>query len=98
MAYFHEPVFVPCTEKAAEGGWIVTVMCNREKEISEFAVFDALDVSHGPLPRSSFRVASHMAFTAAGSRSKKSLCQNDLKNLKNPSGQQPKSGLQSAFF
>jgi carotenoid cleavage dioxygenase-like enzyme len=45
-----EPVFVPAGADSAEGeGWILTVLFRPEKQISELAVFDALDIAAGPV-------------------------------------------------
>jgi carotenoid cleavage dioxygenase-like enzyme len=45
-----EPVFVPRDADAVEGdGWLVTLIYKPGTDVSEFAVFDALDVARGPV-------------------------------------------------
>jgi carotenoid cleavage dioxygenase len=45
-----EPVFVPRNARASEGdGWLVAVVYRGETDTSDFVVFDATDVSAGPI-------------------------------------------------
>jgi carotenoid cleavage dioxygenase len=45
-----EPVFVPRTPDAAEGdGWLLTVVYRADENRSDLAVFDATNVSKGPI-------------------------------------------------
>jgi carotenoid cleavage dioxygenase len=45
-----EPVFVPCKATSPEGeGWLVTVVYRGTEDRSDFVVFDAEDVSAGPV-------------------------------------------------
>ncbi|MBX3479390.1 MAG: carotenoid oxygenase family protein [Caulobacter sp.] len=45
-----EPIFVPAGPDAAEGeGWILTLLYRAREEISEMAVFDALNIAAGPI-------------------------------------------------
>jgi len=47
-----EPIFVPRSNDAEEGdGWIITLGYNKEREASDFLVFDANSVSAGPIAR-----------------------------------------------
>ncbi|MEO8813420.1 MAG: carotenoid oxygenase family protein [Caulobacteraceae bacterium] len=45
-----EPVFVPRSANADEGdGWLLSVIYRGEDDVSEFQVFDAMDVAAGPI-------------------------------------------------
>jgi carotenoid cleavage dioxygenase len=47
-----EPVFVPRSPEAAEGdGWVVALIYRAAEDRSEFCVFDALDITAGPIAR-----------------------------------------------
>jgi carotenoid cleavage dioxygenase len=47
-----EPIFVPRNADAAEGdGWLVSLVYDRARNLSDFVVLDALEVSRGPLAR-----------------------------------------------
>ena len=48
--YVHEPVFVPRSQRAAEGdGYIVTLVYNKATNLSDFIVLDTGDISKGPI-------------------------------------------------
>lgn len=50
--YVMEPVFVPRKEGAAEGdGWIVSLLYDRARNLSDFIVLDVDDISKGPVAR-----------------------------------------------
>lgn len=50
--YVHEPVFVPRKEGAAEGdGFVVSLVYDTARNISDFIVLDTDDVSKGPVAR-----------------------------------------------
>lgn len=50
--YVHEPVFVPRKEGAAEGdGFVVSLVYDTARNISDFIVLDTDDISKGPLAR-----------------------------------------------
>jgi carotenoid cleavage dioxygenase len=50
--YVHEPIFVPRREGAAEGdGYIVSLVYDSARNISDFVVLDTDDVSKGPVAR-----------------------------------------------
>ncbi|MDE1173544.1 MAG: carotenoid oxygenase family protein [Parvibaculaceae bacterium] len=47
-----EPVFVPRHEKAAEGnGWLVSLVYDRSRNLSDFVVLDTDDIARGPVAR-----------------------------------------------
>lgn len=47
-----EPVFAPRAPDAAEGdGWLVALIYRAAEDVSEFCVFDALDIPAGPIAR-----------------------------------------------
>ncbi|HEX7775147.1 MAG TPA: carotenoid oxygenase family protein [Parvibaculum sp.] len=47
-----EPVFVPRSAAAAEGdGWLVTLVYDQARNLSDFVVLDASDISAGPVAR-----------------------------------------------
>ena len=47
---FGEPVFVPCSETAAEGdGWLLSTIYRAEEGRSDLAVFEATDIAKGPV-------------------------------------------------
>ncbi|MEQ9146462.1 MAG: carotenoid oxygenase family protein [Parvibaculaceae bacterium] len=50
--FVHEPIFVERHEGADEGdGYIVTLVYNTERNLSDFIVLDAQDISRGPVGR-----------------------------------------------
>ncbi|MDP2125072.1 MAG: carotenoid oxygenase family protein [Parvibaculum sp.] len=50
--YVHEPVFVPRKEDAAEGdGFVVSLVYDTARNVSDFIVLDTDDISKGPLAR-----------------------------------------------
>ena len=50
--YVHEPIFVPRKEGAAEGdGYVVSLVYDTGRNISDFIVLDTDDVSKGPVAR-----------------------------------------------
>jgi carotenoid cleavage dioxygenase len=50
--YVMEPVFVPRKETAAEGdGWLVSLLYDRARNLSDFVVFDTDDITRGPIAR-----------------------------------------------
>jgi carotenoid cleavage dioxygenase len=50
--YVHEPVFVPSKADAAEGdGYLVSLVYDTDRNISDFVVLDAEDISRGPVAR-----------------------------------------------
>lgn len=50
--YVHEPVFVPSKADAAEGdGYLVSLVYDTDRNISDFVVLDAEDISRGPIAR-----------------------------------------------
>jgi carotenoid cleavage dioxygenase len=47
-----EPVFVPRHARAAEGdGWLVTLVYDKARNLSDFVVLDTGDISKGPIAR-----------------------------------------------
>lgn len=50
--YVTEPMYVPKSEKAAEGdGYVLDLVYNRETNTSDMCVFDALNINAGPIGR-----------------------------------------------
>jgi carotenoid cleavage dioxygenase len=50
--YVIEPVFVPCAADAPEGdGWLTTLVYDQARNLSDFVVLDASDISRGPVAR-----------------------------------------------
>jgi carotenoid cleavage dioxygenase-like enzyme len=50
--YVTEPMYVPKSEKAAEGdGYVLDLVYNRDTNTSDMCVFDALNISSGPIGR-----------------------------------------------
>lgn len=50
--FVHEPVFVPRTEKAEEGdGYLVSLVYDGSKNLSDLVVLDTDDISQGPIAR-----------------------------------------------
>ncbi|GAB1616946.1 carotenoid oxygenase family protein [Pseudomonas sp. NGC7] len=50
--YYLEPIFVPRSKSAPEGdGWLVTVAYNAKRNLSDFVVFDTVDITKGPIAR-----------------------------------------------
>jgi len=50
--FVHEPVFVPRTEKAEEGnGYLVSLVYDGSKNLSDFIVLDTDDISKGPIAK-----------------------------------------------
>jgi carotenoid cleavage dioxygenase len=50
--YVHEPVFVPRKANAAEGdGYVVSLVYDSARNLSDFIVLDTDDISKGPVAR-----------------------------------------------
>lgn len=50
--YVHEPIFVPRKADAPEGdGWVVTLVYDTERNLSDFVVLDTDDITKGPIAR-----------------------------------------------
>lgn len=50
--YVLEPAFVPRDKNAPEGdGWVVTIVYDPERNLSDFIVLDTTDISKGPIAR-----------------------------------------------
>ena len=61
--FVHEPVFVPRKPTAAEGdGWIVTLVYDQVRNLSDFVVLDTDDISKGPIARAELPVRVPFGF------------------------------------